>query len=179
MHFLALYVAIGSSTVTSSFNSMVDLAQAGAQPSAWLHHVYKQWETKVDGDVLQRWTKKSKGLVIQWMHNQVLPRHRAHRHSIPALSFQSDSRYWNTGSSEAQLYTCLKHATCICSVTQCRGNTGKKTWSCGFFLLLFVFKRWYVALDTSPLSHSNKKEWSSLSIPQNLNVPPWFFFFIE
>jgi len=45
---------------------MVDLAQAGAQPGAWLHHMYKQRETrKVDGGVLQLWTKKSKELVVQ------------------------------------------------------------------------------------------------------------------
>lgn len=160
---------------------MVDLAQAGAQPSAWLHHVYKQWEMrKVDGDVLQLWTKKSKRLVIQWMHNRVLPRHRAHRHSIPALSFQSDSRYWNTGSSEAQLYTCLKHAACICSVMQCWGNTGTKTWSCGFLLLLFVFKRQYVALDTSLLFQSSKKR-----VEKPINSAKcecssdFFFFFLE
>lgn len=45
-----------------------------------------------------------------------------------------------------------------------------------FLLLLFFSKRHYVALDTSVLSQSNKTEWSTLSILQNLNVHPWFFF---
>lgn len=98
-----------------------------------MHHVHKPCETgKEDGDVLQRWTKKSEGLAIQWMHNQVFP--SEHRHSIPAASFQSDSRHWNTGSSEAQLYTCLKHAACICSIMQWWGNAGRKTQSWRFRL---------------------------------------------
>lgn len=48
------------------------------------------------------------------------------------------------------------------------GSTEIKTWSyVGFLLLLSVFKRQYVALDTS----LTQKEWSNLSILQNLNVP--------
>lgn len=115
--------------------------------------------------------RKAKGLAIQWMHNPRLPRHKAHRHAIPVLPFQSDSRVWNTGSSEAQLYTCLKHATCLRRVMQYWENTEIKTCSfVGFLLLLSVFKRQYVALDTS----LTQKEWSNL-FWSNLFCKIWMF----